>query len=136
MKYIKIKLRSRSYSAIENNNESFGILGNFLTDDVGYSKDDAEGWIEYINNPAYDSTTSNYSFMDKEDGKLILGREVDLLGDDWEKAYEQALELSPQQLIDVLNTWYELCSRKPEEIIITQDDNNNITLEGRNFPTQ
>ena len=134
MTYAKLERKQDLYLLKESDTAGLEILGSFLKSDVGYSRDSIESWIKYITDPNYDSTTSNYSFLDKEDGKLILGREADLLDDEWEKAYEDALELSPQQLIDVLNSWYELCSRKPQEIIIAQDSNNKITLEGRNFP--
>lgn len=77
--------------------------------------------------------------MDKEeDGTIILGCDLDFIGDDFEKAYERAyadaLRFKPQQLIDILNQWYELCSRKVQYIIITQDDDNNFTITGKDSP--
>ena len=143
MQCVVLKLRDngRAYFPAEKRYDGKLItLASFLTDAIGYSKDSIEKRIDFINNPHRDSISINYNFLEKYNGKILLGCDLDFLDDKvdfeeaYEKAYENTLEFQPQQLIDILNSWHELCSRKPEEIIITQDDNNNITLEGRNFP--
>ena len=151
MKYIKLELGndtryiadrcSYSFAREGGDNGALSTLGFFLTDDVHYSKDSIERWISLINSFSDDdSTESNYSFIEKDNGTIILGCQFDLFDDkvDFEQAYERAyanaLRFKPQQLIDILNQWYELCSRKVQYIIITQDDENNFTITGKDFP--
>lgn len=51
MNYIRFYLRNNHRYSSYSNNDSLSTLGNFLTDDIGCSKDSVENRINFINDP-------------------------------------------------------------------------------------
>ena len=112
MSYVEfIFIESHPYIE-EADNSKMEILGLFLTNDVG----SITFWKNWINNPEYEDTVGNLTFIEKENNKIIIG---DLWAEDW---YETIFETTQKQLLEILDRWEELCKQQPREIIITQQD--------------
>lgn len=103
------------------------MLGCFLTSDVGGPL--RAGWFkEWIFDDASEEIGGNFSFLEKEGDKIIIGC------DHWvNDPYEWTFECTKKQLAYILDRWAELVILRPKEIIITQDDDTYI-VEGHGFP--
>jgi len=112
MKYIKLKYRGRSYHLSEDYANKLYLLAYFLLCDVTSS---SESFIDWLKDPAFDYTTSNFAFLEKEGDIIIIGRESA------ENEYEDIFEIKVNNLIAVLEKWKKLYKEKPKEIIITYD---------------
>ncbi len=106
---------------LDNCNDNFlEVLGHFLTNDV----DSIAFWKEWINNSKYEDTAGNFTFLEKEGDKIIIGY---LYAED---EYKNIFETTQKQLLEILDHWEELCKQRPHEIIITKEGDK-VTLEGR-----
>jgi hypothetical protein len=106
----------------ESDSQTMNVVGYFLTDDVhrGGGKD----WIKFILESSYQDCTSNYSFMEKEDGNIVLGCILD------EDPYDRALTVPISVMIDLLEQWDMICKMNPDEVIITYDQDK-FHVEGK-----
>jgi len=89
------------------------VVGYFLTDDVrrGGGKD----WIKFILESPYQDCTSNYTFIETEDGNIVLGCGVD------EDPYDRAFTVPIPVMIDLLEQWDMVCTMNPDEVTIMYD---------------
>lgn len=100
------------------------ILANFLTSDVGHYATD---WIKFANDQTRPYTSSNASFVDKDDNNILIG---DILSEaeDWGPFFV----VTKENFIKLLEDWDKLIRQKPSQIFLTIHDDGAITLEGSN----
>jgi len=108
----------------EKNTIGAGHLAFFLTDDVGCHA--IKFYKEWLNNPEDTEGGGNYSHLEKRDNKVIISFEYDWFH---ETPGAETLELAIDQLNYILDRWQEACEKKPNRIIITLNDNDNITVD-------
>ena len=126
MDFVKFVLSNGHYS-IRENNDKLNILqlAFFLTSDVGL---DWTTWKEFLDNPHEITTSSNYAYLEKINGNIIIGFEDDQYNVPLEE--QHVFEPTIEQLKYVINHWTELVQKNAKEILITRDDNGKITVEG------
>jgi len=99
-------------------------LAEFLADDIGtrYLNNKEKLITSMINGISFDL----YS-IEKKGNNLFFQYE-------FENRFntENGFTLSPEQLVHILNKWWEITEAGYEEIIITEHDDGSYTLEGRN----
>lgn len=104
--------------------DNLAILCFFLLDDVEYHAINIlRGWID---DPCSTQNSSNYSYQKKNGDKIQINSLMN-----WGQAKEEIFESTADELHAILNRWEKLCKQRPNEIIITKD-NDRITLEGKN----
>ena len=122
MKSILIKKIDNSYfceKTADYSNADMEALADWFTDDVY----DIESWIRWINNNKYDTTESNASWLDKENGNIVIGALIDFMTkDDFDVIGKFAVSMTKQNAIELLNTWAELLKTYPDEIMITEEN--------------
>jgi hypothetical protein len=122
MGYVRLK-RGNGYLAYDGSDDQrVTLVGHFLTDDV--HKGGGHRWIEFILDDKYQECTSNYTFLEKEDGNIILGC---LFEDD---PYDRALTVPIVVMIDLLEQWDVVCATNPDEVIVIYDGEK-FTVEGK-----
>lgn len=86
------------------------LVGFLLADDVStYGASNRMTWLLL---PGDDDTSSNMTFMEKENGYVTLG----FL---WDKdPYERALTVPIPVMIDLLQQWDTVCKTKPHEVTV------------------
>jgi len=111
--YVRIKKNKlHCYVCVEeSDHETMNIVGYFLTDDV--HRGGGQKWIKFILKSPYQDCTSNYSFLEKENGNIVLGCIFD------EDPYDRALTVPIPVMIDLLEQWDMICTMNPDEVIIT-----------------
>lgn len=122
LSYIKLVLKDRLYLPDEYNDKSLVLLGNFLIDDCGCSRVDR--WIDWLKNPQYEDTESNFTFIEKEGDNIVMGCQFT------EDPYGWIFESTIDDLVYILQEWQKLCFAKKREIIITRE-NGKFRAEGR-----
>lgn len=120
MKYVKIK-REEVLFIEQSSDSSMYILGEFLTADISY-KGGARR-IQWIKNEQYQAGSSNLTFMEKEEGNIILGNLFD------EDPYVNALTVPIPVMIDLLEQWDAVCKNNPTEVTIYYE-NGKFKVEG------
>ena len=113
------------YTIYDTSNQSMYILGSFFSD-IGNRQD----LIYFFENWPFDENESdcintNATCIEKEDRLIYLTSSIP--GDD---GYDNtALIMTYQQFSELMHNWQEkVCKSKPEEIMITYD-NNQFNLE-------
>ena len=112
------------YSFSDSSSDEIRLLGGFLCMDVGGSVD---SWKSWINEPhGQQDMGSNYSHLEKRDGKIIIAFEIDYFN---ETPGAPVFELTVPQINYILDRWKEALEKRPNKIIITKDDQGAITVE-------
>lgn len=117
MEFIKLLLSQnyKGYSYIESSNTKMGILGLFLTDDVGCSSSPFKEWA--FNDNWGDECSGNITGLEKEDNYILL---TDLYPDE---EIPINLKMSREQFVKLLDDWQEkVCKLKPKEVIIKYEN--------------
>ncbi len=108
------------YVTTSRTDTSVGILGRFLTDDVGGF---LPSWHAWLRNDARSSTSSNATFLYKEGDRVLLESV-------WSEGGPQ-LDLPLKELIDVVEQWAVVRKASPQFITIFMKDDK-IWLRGHN----
>lgn len=122
MKALLIKSGEKRYSVKESKDYQLSILLYFLTDDVSWYGADKR--ISWTMDPKQDATGGNISWLEKENGNIII---TSLLYEDEEKYF---LNISIANFITVIEQWKQLMQELPSQIIITMKDGV-VSLEGK-----
>ena len=97
---------------------------NFLMTEVGNFID----WhYNFALDPKSKSLSGNAFFLDKENNNIIID---DMLHDS-EEDHEDRAAMPKDDFLKLLNDWQKVYSQKPDEIIITQDENGKISITGK-----
>lgn len=86
------------------------VLGECLAHDVRHSG--AQSWIDWIKDERYRDTTSNLTFMEKEDGNIVLGSLFD------QNPYERALTIPIPIMVNLLEQWDAVCKTNLTEVTV------------------
>ena len=126
MNFVKLNLTENGWSYLyqDASNIEMGILGIFLTDDVGssgrgvsiykeWTLDDSQSW----------AVSGNFSVLDKEGDYMFLADQCSQEEDPTE------LKISRQQFVKLLDDWQEkVCKTKPSNVII-KHENDEYSIE-------
>lgn len=128
MKQIFIKKINDSYYAdavAKPEDLRLETIAEWFTDDVGTR---SERWKKWINNsePALDSVSSNASSLVKYEGNIIISSQY--AGHGLEGYYEipskYTVLISPDNLVEILDTWQMMLEIRPNKIVITEENGN------------
>ena len=106
----------------EHTSQAICYLGGFLCSDVGGSVD---SWREWVNDPKSTNVGSNYSHLERHDNNITIAFDYDWFH---ETPNAPIFELTLSQMNYILDRWQEALEQKPNKIIITKDDNGEITV--------
>jgi len=99
------------------------LIGYLLADDISiYSAKKRIHWL--LNTPPDAHTSSNHTFMEKEDGKVVVSSLFD------KDPYERAFIAPIPAMIDLLEQWDDVCKTNPDEVTIYYEDGK-FKVEGR-----
>src|SRR3990167_3735236 len=98
---------------------------------VGFLGHEIRSFIDWHYSFAVDpeskSLGGNAFFLDKENNNIIID---DMLHDS-EEDHEDRAAMPKDDFLKLLNDWQKVYSQKPDEIIITQDENGKISITGK-----
>lgn len=119
--------KSHGYLDIDEYHDEKGILhlASFLTDDVGQ---DGQPFIRFLNDDSRTTTNCNYAYLEKINGKIIIGFEDDQYEVPLEK--QNVFETTKEQLHYIIDRWVELKKQDAKAILITRDGDK-VTVEGK-----
>ena len=113
----------------EAKNEPLWALSACLTDDIGsHSIDDYIEWCNTTDDDDHDRTYGNISYRHTRNDKVVIG--------DWtseecgDKGFE--IELTRENFLTIMEQWRKLMKERPDEIVITMDDDGYVELTGIN----
>jgi hypothetical protein len=98
-------------------------LAGFLCIDVGSS---VESWKEWINDPESIDVGSNYSHVEKQGNIITIAFDYDWFH---ETPGAPVFTLTLKQMNYILDRWKEALEKKPNKIVITKHDNDEITVD-------
>jgi hypothetical protein len=106
-----------------NENEAIGILGLFLTSDVGC---DGAAFVDWFYDENSMIVSANLTHLYKgKDYIIITDRYIEL-------GYPVELKISKEQFIKVVDIWFnKICKEKPKEVTITEKDGE-FSIETKN----
>jgi hypothetical protein len=107
----------------EHTSDAIHYLAGFLCFDVGSS---VESWKEWINDPESIDVGSNYSHLEKQGNIITIAFDYDWFH---ETPGAPVFTLTVKQLDYILDRWKEALEKKPNKIVITKHDNNEITVD-------
>ncbi len=122
MEQLIIDRDGNSFYPGKRTSQAIGYLGGFLCCDVGNSVDYIREWV---NNPFRGGGSGNYSHVEKHGDKITIEFEIDHFE---ETPNAPIFELTLSQMNYILDRWQEALEQKPNKIIITKDDNGEITV--------
>jgi len=82
---------------------------------------------DFVNNKGSLSLSGNLIFLDKDGDTIII---ENILHDSEEDQIDRVV-MSQKNFLDMLDQWDRVYLQKPDEILITQDDNGKITITGK-----
>ena len=116
-----------------NNHSDMYNLSAFLTDDVGPRG--ASRWIEWLLDGIPSDAESNHCFLEKENNDLVLiGTIPSWLCD--EDPYWDSFQMPIPQLVYLLEQWKKVWEDKPDEVIITRENNVYMVIQKNNDMSQ
>ncbi|HRN77923.1 MAG TPA: hypothetical protein PLU71_01675 [Candidatus Dependentiae bacterium] len=118
MDFVKLLFNKNlgTYSYENASNIEMSNLSFFLTDDVGCSKEDS--FKGFILDNRFSYTSSNATFLEKEDGYILLSS---LHAEDLDNPIEFKIPI--KMFIKLLDDWQEkVCKLKPKEVIIKYEN--------------
>lgn len=101
---------------------SMDRLGMFLNSDVYI---DPLGWKDWLDNANYRETCINMTCLVKRGDKVHIYHEMD----DEEDPKFPSFETTIENLKYILDRWAQALKEKPKKVIITQEDNANVTVD-------
>ena len=112
----------------EHTSDAIHYLAGFLCFDVGSSDigSSVESWKEWINDPESIDVGSNYSHLEKQGNIITIAFDYDWFH---ETPGAPVFTLTVKQLDYILDRWKEALEKKPNKIVITKHDNNEITVD-------
>jgi len=112
---ILIKIaKSAWYLTFQSKTYMADILGSFLTDDVVTR---SEKWIVWLNDPQYQDTLSNRTFLFKDENNMVDLHDIF----DLKTNIERYLSIKKIKLIELLRQWNITTQKKPNYIYIYLD---------------
>ena len=122
MEKLIIKKAGRFYASTKSSSDAIGYLGGFLCHDVGCNVDFFKKWLA---DPSRTESGGNYSHIEKHGENITIAFDYDWFH---ETPGAQVFELTVSQMNYILDRWQEALEQKPNKIIITKDDNGEITV--------
>ena len=117
--FIKLSLTESGWNYIYEDASSIAmnILGNFLSCDVGCSKQCSPSFQDWaLDDKLGMGTSGNITFLEKEGNYIFLTDQCSQEEDPTE------LKMSRQQFVKLLDEWQEkVCKTKPKEVIIKHE---------------
>ena len=115
MNYTKLLYDGQFYSRKGATSSEMGILGRFLTSDVGCRRQLQPSYQDWALDDSRGLCVSgNITYLEKEGNYIVLS---DL---DSEEKKPTTLRISRAQFVQLLDDWQEkVCKHKPQEVIIT-----------------
>ena len=110
------------YFSTNATNIGISNLGNFLTDDVGWSNIDF--FKKWLNDASRTESGGNYSHVEKLGDKIRIWFQYDYFE---ETPGAEYFETSVEELNTILYLWKEVIEKRPAKVIITRD-NGKITF--------
>ena len=126
MEKLVIKKVTKSYCPIESSNDAIGYLGGFLCHDVGGSVDYIKKAFNDPQEQQYEWGYGGYAHIEQNGEHISIGFAIDQFH---ETPGAPVFELTLTQMNYILDRWQEALEKKPNKIIITKDDNGEITVE-------
>ena len=128
MKVARLELGEWGYEVVEFSDHEIQNLGHHLCDEICC---DAKEMTEDIDwdSDGEDLSSGNITYFGVCNGKVVIGDLFSHMKDD--PLCE--LELQKDQYWKAIHQWENLYKKKPDEIIITLDDRDNIELTGTNW---
>lgn len=126
MKIAKVRCRKKTYFFHNSNDCLIDILVDFLVEEVGFlGRKNYQDWLLFGSS---EEAAGNLMELWKDD------EEPENIWIYYEHTYgnEDVFYIQRDDLVDVIDRWQELVEERPKEIIISQEDDGKITLEGNN----
>lgn len=129
MNFVELRLFPyQSYTYHKASNTEMGILGSFLSSDVGCGGRIYKEWAladkEAPDCKFYYGCSGNTTrLLEEDDGYIYLGENMP-------EAVPELLKISRQQFVQLLDNWWEIvCSNSKPNIIIIKEENGQFTIE-------
>lgn len=122
VKKVILNFKNNRYHRYKNNDINFAAINAFLIDDIGCLESSfvfVENWLK---DPEQIEASFNLTSIEKEDNLILLSS--DLFG--------HFMEIKRENFVKILKQWKNICLKKPKEVIIKQNDDGTIFLEGNN----
>ena len=112
----------------EHTSDAIHYLAGFLCFDVGSSDvgSSVEFFKEWLSDPSRLETGGNYSQVEKQGNIITIGSEYDWFH---ETPGAPVFTLTLKQMNYILDRWKEALEKKPNKIVITKHDNDEITVD-------
>lgn len=96
------------------------VLADWLLYDVWT---DSAHWTEWINYQKKDTASSNTTWLIKYEGQIVLCGSTDMQRiKDYEIPGKYTVVISPDNLIELLDTWQIMLQLRPNQIVITEEN--------------
>jgi hypothetical protein len=121
MNFVTLVYNGRYYNYKECSTCEMGLLGLFLSSDVGFRV--AESYKQWALEDSDDTTAGNITSLDKIKGYIYL---YDLYS---EEKIPTKLKMSCQQFAQLMDDWEnKVCKQRPTEVMI-KHENDQFTIE-------
>jgi hypothetical protein len=121
MPYVTIKIDDVLHIR-KSSDHSMYVLGECLVSDVRYGG--GKRRINWIKDERYQAGSSNLTFMEKDNGNILIGNLFD------KDPYEYAFEAPIPVIIDLLEQWDTVCKTNPDEVTVYYE-NGKFRVEGK-----
>lgn len=123
MEQLIIKKINRSYTPVQSSSDAIHYLGCFLCIDVGSN---VGFFKEWLSDPSRLESGGDYSHVEKQGNIITIAFDYDWFH---ETPGAPVFTLTVKQLDYILDRWKEALEKKPNKIVITKHDNNEITVD-------
>jgi len=123
MEQLIIKKINRSYTPVQSSSDAIHYLAGFLCIDVGSS---VEFFKEWLSDPSRLESGGDYSHVEKQGNIITIAFDYDWFH---ETPGAPVFTLTLKQMNYILDRWKEALEKKPNKIVITKHDNNEITVD-------
>lgn len=130
MNYLNFERTPHRYRFVEGESASLRVLAYYLTDDFSCDDISFNSWINWFNDEKYNATSSNITYTIKLEEDDI---EIHWLFDENEN--EPSFQMNRVMFIKFLHEWRHLSRQNPRTIRVIQDNNGDLSLEGKVFPS-
>ena len=126
IRFVKLEQDEYGYEVVDSSDYEVQNLGDFLCEEIG---SDSKLMLNLVDWESEDYLShGNMTYFGVRDKKVVIGDLFAHMGDD----PPCEVELQKDQFWKAIHQWKKLYKEKPDEIIITLDNEGNIELKGVN----